>query len=409
LVLLNQATREITAKVVYYGPGLCGKTSNLQFIYDTLDDTQKGKMLSLATDTDRTLFFDFMPMELGTIRGFKVRVQLYTVPGQVFYEETRKRVLKGADGVVFVADSQRTMRQPNLDSFKELHHHLRDNGLDPDSIPTVLQYNKRDLKDLLTVEELDEDMNPGNIPFFEAIAKEGVGVEDTLRCISKLVLKKLMGQVQETQAPKAIPQAPRTKVVATEGVVMDHRKLLTELGVSKGAPAKIPSAPPPSPPPPPPPVAVTPPVREEEVVLSVESGEESELLAGESDPLALDESSADLLGSSEDLPLASIEEVPFDDSSAHPFGRSGSAELSVLEDPPALATDSRKAIQIRDAAEDTPPAPQPTLPAPPPLVPVGVPTRVQGATISLSPGTPLEVDLQIGGRHYKLTLHIEEG
>jgi len=192
MALLNHVTREITAKVVYYGPGLCGKTSNLKYIYDNLEEEGRGNMLSLATEADRTLFFDFLPMDLGTMRGFKVRLQLYTVPGQVFYEETRRRVLKGCDGVVFVADSQRSMQDANRESLAQLSQHLSENGLVFAEVPLVLQYNKRDLPDLLSVEEMDTDLNPANMPFFEAVASEGIGVEDTLKAVIRLVLKKLV-------------------------------------------------------------------------------------------------------------------------------------------------------------------------------------------------------------------------
>jgi signal recognition particle receptor subunit beta len=192
MALLNHVTREITAKVVYYGPGLCGKTSNLKYIYDNLEEEGRGNMLSLATEADRTLFFDFLPMDLGTMRGFKVRLQLYTVPGQVFYEETRRRVLKGCDGVVLVADSQRSMQEANRESLAQLRQHLSENGLVFAEVPLVLQYNKRDLPDLLSVEEMDADLNPANVPFFEAVANEGIGVEDTLKASIRLVLKKLV-------------------------------------------------------------------------------------------------------------------------------------------------------------------------------------------------------------------------
>jgi mutual gliding-motility protein MglA len=217
MALLNHVTREITAKIVYYGPGLCGKTSNLTYIYENLDDDGRGNMLSLATQADRTLFFDFLPMEIGSIRGFKARVQLYTVPGQVYYEATRKRVLKGSDGVVFVADSQRQMREANRESFGQLKEHLSANGLDLAEIPLVLQYNKRDLSDLLSVEELDADLNPGNFPFFEAVANEGIGVEDTLKAIIRIVLKNLMNRGvirSEDEAPQEEAAPPVRSVPA---------------------------------------------------------------------------------------------------------------------------------------------------------------------------------------------------
>ena len=227
MALINHATRELTAKIVYYGPGLCGKTTNLKYIYECLDDDQRGPMLSLATEADRTLFFDFLPLEVGTVKGFRVRVQLYTVPGQVFYEETRRRVLKGADGVVFVADSQRSMADSNKESFRQLIKHLADNHLDPDDMPIVLQYNKRDLEDILTLEEMDRDLNAGPRPFFEAVASEGIGVEDTFAAITRLVLKKLVSTgieepsriKQETHtAGRASPRANEPPPAARQGL-----------------------------------------------------------------------------------------------------------------------------------------------------------------------------------------------
>ena len=191
MVLFNYATKELTAKVVYYGPGLCGKTTNLQYIYDSLPTKAKGKMLSLATKTDRTLFFDFLPIDLGTIRGMKTKIQLYTVPGQVFYDTTRKLVLKGADGVVFVADSQRAMVDANLDSFENLIVNLKEQNLDIKSMPYVIQFNKRDMKNVVPVEELNQRLNKEGVPHFEAVAPKGEGVFETLKGISKLVLKNL--------------------------------------------------------------------------------------------------------------------------------------------------------------------------------------------------------------------------
>ncbi len=218
MALINRTTRELTSKIVYYGPGLGGKTSNIKFVYDNMDENQRGQLLTLSTDADRTIFFDFLPLELGTVQGHKLRVQLYTVPGQVFYEDTRRKVLKGADGVIFVADSQRRMREANLQSLMQLHEHLQDNGLDPDSTPMVIQYNKRDLQDILGLDELDRELNPSNRPFFEAIASEGVGVEDTLKSITSLVLRTLMTQslqgAPRMEAPSSLQsrQGPWGKV-----------------------------------------------------------------------------------------------------------------------------------------------------------------------------------------------------
>ena len=188
MVLFNYSTKELTAKVVYYGPGLCGKTTNLQFIHEQLSDTVKGKMLSLATKTDRTLFFDFLPMDLGEIRGMKTRMQLYTVPGQVFYNETRKLVLKGVDGLVFVADSQKEMLGPNIEAFKNLDKNLEGHGLSLAEMPHVLQFNKRDLPKLSSIDELNAALNKYNAPFYESVATTGIGVQDSLKAITKLVL-----------------------------------------------------------------------------------------------------------------------------------------------------------------------------------------------------------------------------
>ncbi len=192
MVLFNYALKELTAKIVYYGPGLSGKTSNLQYIYEELPIKNKGRMLTLATETDRTLYFDFLPVDAGVVRGIKTRVQLYTVPGQVFYNATRRMVLKGADGVVFVADSQRSMVEANLESFENLRENLKAHDLKVEEMPLVLQFNKRDLQEICTLEEMNDSLNPMNGPFYEAVAKDGVGVEETLQAISGLVLKSVI-------------------------------------------------------------------------------------------------------------------------------------------------------------------------------------------------------------------------
>ena len=192
MVFFNWATMQMAAKIVYYGPGLCGKTSNLSYIYAKTSPNSRGEMVSLETESDRTLFFDLLPIEVGTIGGFKTRLQLYTVPGQVFYNTTRKLVLKGLDGLVFVADSQRPMRDANIESFKSLLENIKEFGLDLAELPIVLQYNKRDLSNVLSIEELNADLNPeGDIPFFEASAVNGEGVITTLKEVTKLTLKKL--------------------------------------------------------------------------------------------------------------------------------------------------------------------------------------------------------------------------
>ena len=193
MVLFNYATKEITAKIVYYGPGLCGKTTNLQFVYDSLPSNSKSKMLSLATKTDRTLFFDFLPLDLGKIRGMRTKLQLYTVPGQVYYNSTRQLVLKGADGVVFVADSQDFAVDANQESLQNLEDNLKRQGIRITEIPLVMQYNKRDLPNALPVEELEKELNARlKVPFHESVATTGLGVEETLTGITHLVLAHLV-------------------------------------------------------------------------------------------------------------------------------------------------------------------------------------------------------------------------
>jgi signal recognition particle receptor subunit beta len=192
MVLFNYATKEITAKIVYYGPGLCGKTTNLQFVYESLPSNNKSKMLSLATKTDRTLFFDFLPLDLGKIRGMRTKLQLYTVPGQVYYNSTRQLVLKGADGIVFVADSQDFALDANLESLQNLEDNLKRQGIRIREIPIVIQYNKRDLPNALPVDEIDKELNKLNAPKFESVATTGLGVEETIKGVTQLVLAHLV-------------------------------------------------------------------------------------------------------------------------------------------------------------------------------------------------------------------------
>ena len=191
MTFINYASREINCKIVYYGPGLCGKTTNLQFIYDSTAPQSKGKLISLATETDRTLFFDFMPLELGTVRGFKTRFHLYTVPGQVFYDASRKLILKGVDGVVFVADSQEERMDANVESLYNLEENLKTQGYDLMQIPYVLQLNKRDLPSAVPPEYLIEELQRKGEPVFEAVAFKGDGVFDTLKAVAKQVLTEL--------------------------------------------------------------------------------------------------------------------------------------------------------------------------------------------------------------------------
>ena len=191
MTFINYASREINCKIVYYGPGLCGKTTNLQYIYDKTNPTAKGKLISLATETDRTLFFDFLPLELGTVRGFKTRFHLYTVPGQVFYDASRKLILKGVDGVIFVADSQVERMDANVEAIENLKTNLKTQGYDLSAIPYVLQLNKRDLPNVASVGEMKKLLAKKNEPIFEAVAAKGPGVFETLKGVAKLVLADL--------------------------------------------------------------------------------------------------------------------------------------------------------------------------------------------------------------------------
>jgi signal recognition particle receptor subunit beta len=188
---INYSSREINCKIVYYGPGLCGKTTNLQYIYRRTNPEQKGKLISLATETERTLFFDFLPLALGDIKGFKIRFHLYTVPGQVFYAASRKLILKGVDGVIFVADSQIERMESNMESLDDLQINLAEQGYELEKLPFAIQYNKRDLPNIVPAEEMDKLLNNREVPWFEGIATTGKGVFETLKSVAKLVLFEL--------------------------------------------------------------------------------------------------------------------------------------------------------------------------------------------------------------------------
>jgi mutual gliding-motility protein MglA len=191
MAFINYATREIYSKIVYYGPGLCGKTTNVQYVYERTAPSAKGRLISLKTESDRTLFFDFLPLDLGKVSGFRVRFQLYTVPGQIFYGATRKLILKGIDGVVFVADSQRARLDANVESMEDLRDNLVEHGQRLEGLPLVVQYNKRDLEGIVEVSELRALLNPSGAPDFEAAAAMGRGVFETLKAVSKLALRRL--------------------------------------------------------------------------------------------------------------------------------------------------------------------------------------------------------------------------
>ncbi len=255
---------QMAAKIVYYGPGLCGKTSNLSYIYAKTTPNSRGEMVSLETESDRTLFFDLLPIEVGTIGGFKTRLQLYTVPGQVFYNTTRKLVLKGVDGLVFVADSQRPMREANIESFASLVENIEDLGLEMADLPLVLQYNKRDLKNILTVDELNSDLNSSSsYPHFETSAINGNGVFETLKEITKLTLKKLRKRMASSQPggvapasepvrPAMAPQRPESISAASlaraaeEGVVSDPEPTPPPQTPTTGVSAPRPASSPPT-------------------------------------------------------------------------------------------------------------------------------------------------------------------
>jgi len=190
--LINYSSREISCKLVYYGPGLGGKTTNVQYVFSRLRPESKGRLVSLATEMDRTLFFDFLPLDLGAIKGFRTRFHLYTVPGQMYYDASRKLILRGVDGIVFVADSLANRFEANVESMYNLHENLAEHGLKLSDVPCALQYNKRDLRDTISVADLQAELNPTGLPHFEAIANRGIGVFDTLKCVSKLVLRRMV-------------------------------------------------------------------------------------------------------------------------------------------------------------------------------------------------------------------------
>ena len=215
MVAINYAFREVSCKIVYYGPGLSGKTTNLQYVHKKVPTQVRGELISLATDTDRTLFFDFLPLNLGAIQGFSTKFQLYTVPGQVFYNATRKLVLRGVDGLVFVADSQLSKMEENKESLNNLLENLKSYGYQLEEIPFLIQYNKRDLPDVATIEQLQDTLNRWGVPYFEAVAVKGIGVFDTLKGICKLVIENLRSKTQISAAAEAqSPAQPASAAIS---------------------------------------------------------------------------------------------------------------------------------------------------------------------------------------------------
>lgn len=190
---INYATKEINCKIIYFGSGLCGKTTNVQYIYEHTQQESRGKLVTLSTENERTLFFDFLPLAVGDVRGYKTRFHLYTIPGQTFYDISRQFILKGVDGVVFVADSQAERMEANIESFESLEKSLEQQGYDIGKLPLVLQYNKRDLPEVVSVQELEATFNPTHRPYFEAVANRGLGVMETLQSISQAVIRELKG------------------------------------------------------------------------------------------------------------------------------------------------------------------------------------------------------------------------
>ncbi len=252
MVFFNHATRQMTAKIVYYGPGLCGKTTNLNTIYGKTSQKARGEMVSLNTETDRTLFFDLLPMDVGMVGGFKTKLQLYTVPGQVFYNSTRKLVLKGVDGIVFVVDSQTPMLDACRESYQNLTENLKELGLDINDLPLVFQWNKRDLKNVVPVEELEAVFNTRGLPSFQSVAADGSGVFETLRGITRLALTHIKshvlgeGQVAPPRASAPEPAAPRPAPAGPEPLTLSDLPSVTDLldlGTAHGVAAPAPALP----------------------------------------------------------------------------------------------------------------------------------------------------------------------
>jgi signal recognition particle receptor subunit beta len=370
MVLFNYSTKELTAKVVYYGPGLCGKTTNLQWIHEKLPIKNKGKMLSLATETDRTLFFDFLPIALGSIRGMKTRIQLYTVPGQVFYNATRRMVLKGADCVVFVCDSQEAMIDANLESLENLRQNLEANEIDADEIPMVLQYNKRDLPNALPVEILNEKLNPRGQPFYEAVAVKGQGVEETLKGVTATVFRSLASRYGGASAAPAAPAAPAPRPAAP-------------------TPAAAPMAMAPRPAPSAAAVAAAPAIIGEELLDSLAAPPAAP--ADAMPELSVDEMPGALSAELEEIEL---EELAPEDVAPPPGPRSRSPV-----EPPELNLEAIEDEEVVEEDEFAPPPAYSALDA----EPAGSPARARG-TISTA---PVSVELSAGSAPPEIAIPVD--
>jgi signal recognition particle receptor subunit beta len=245
MVSINYSSREVNCKIVYYGPGLSGKTTNLQYVHAKVPKKTRGDLISLATDADRTLYFDFLPINIGAINGFATKFQLYTVPGQVFYNATRKLVLRGVDGLVFVADSQRSKKDENIESLNNLKENLIEYGYDIYTLPIILQYNKRDLPDVMPIEEMQQDLNWNNLPYFEASAVKGVGVFDTLKMITKVVLNRATKKAEAPETEAVLADVAEPEVQDQVGTVVEHQASARVASRSSASTADIAVAPPP--------------------------------------------------------------------------------------------------------------------------------------------------------------------
>jgi signal recognition particle receptor subunit beta len=392
MVLFNYSTKELTAKVVYYGPGLCGKTTNLQWIHEKLPIKNKGKMLSLATEADRTLFFDFLPIELGSIRGMKTRIQLYTVPGQVFYNATRRMVLKGADCVVFVADSQEPMLDANLDAFLNLRENLEANEIDAEEIPTVLQYNKRDLPNALPIEILNERLNPKGLPYYEAVAMKGIGVEETLKGATTLVFRALAtkyggaeGSAAHTTAPvrppapASAPAAPAARPVPAAASAPSPGRAATSTLPPGSRPSSAPAV-------------------QEEIELDLPAAESEELSfptdSSEEISLSVDEEPAVMArGDTTDPRVQTKNTLVRGGDEVADLRRRISQPMSQPLAEPELSLEAIDEEEIEELTLDPPPppprpAPAPARPAPPPRAAVAPPPRPEPVAPPPRPAPP---------------------
>lgn len=363
MVQINFALREVNVKVVYYGPGRSGKTTNLEIIHSKAPKGSIGDMMSIATETDRTLFFDFLPLDLGKVSGMNTKFQLYTVPGQVYYKATRKLVLQGADGIVWVADSQREMHEENLQSLADLEENLVENDININDLPLVLQYNKRDLEHLMTVEEMDAAYNRWGAPTFESVAFEGKGVFPTLKALASAVIKKLNkdhGYDGEDAAPPPAaaasappPPAPAPAPVSTGNAAQNLAAELSGGALPPAAPNAAPPPPPPAPPPAPEAPAPTPSFAAPQPPAAVSAP--PEVAAAPPAPPAAAEAPA---------PTPSFA-VPQPPAAAPPPAPPSATEAP----PPPVAASAPPKVAAPPTASAPPPPPAPVAPAPLPVAP----------------------------------------